>query len=509
MQKANKLIVVNASPYETRVATLESGILVEFLLERRGEQNIVGNIYKGKVIRVLPGMQAAFVDIGMDKAGFLFAGDFVTPQLEFDSDGSEEAVLPEEIGIREARYPQEHFLPPIEGLIREGQHILVQVAKEPLGTKGARITSHITLPGRYLVLLTWSGHIGISRRIDDVEERERLSGIVEKIRPEGMGAIVRTAAEGKTEGELKADMDYLVCLWESIRKKSEASNAPSHVHRELSLPLRAVRDLFSADMDQIVVDDGEEFGRIRGFAAQFFPRIQDRIEHYEGSQPIFEHYGVEIELARALDKKVWLKSGGYIVIEQTEALTVIDVNTGKYVGRTSLEETTVKINLEAVKEIVYQLRLRNIGGIITIDFIDMKSEENREKVYQALVDTLRADRSKTTICKISELGLVEMTRKRVRESLARSLSEACPYCSGEGVIKSKKTICYDVFRALERQGLILSGKQVSLYVHPALAEELFGEERRFLEILEQRYGMKVNISASDKHHIEQYRIEPS
>jgi len=507
VQKSNKLIVVNASPYETRVGTLESGILVEFLLERRGDQNIVGNIYKGKVIRVLPGMQAAFVDIGMDKAGFLFAGDFVTPQLEFDSDGNEEAVLPEEIGIREARYPQEHFLPPIEGLIREGQHILVQVAKEPLGTKGARITSHITLPGRYLVLLTWSGHIGISRRIDDAEERERLSGIVEKIRPEGMGAIVRTAAEGKTEADIKADMDYLVCLWESIRKKSDASNAPSHVHRELSLSLRAVRDLFSADMDRVVVDDEEEFGRIRGFAAQFFPGIQDRIELYEGSQPIFEHYGIEIELARALDKKVWLKSGGYIVIEQTEALTVIDVNTGKYVGRTSLEETTAKINLEAVKEIVYQLRLRNIGGIITIDFIDMKSEENREKVYQALVDTLRADRSKTTICKISELGLVEMTRKRVRESLGRSLSEACPYCSGEGVIKSKKTICYEIFRALERQGALLSGKQVSIHVHPALAEELFGEERKFLEKLEARYGMKVNISASDKFHIEQYQIE--
>jgi ribonuclease G len=507
MQKANRLIVVNASPYETRVATLESGILVEFLIERRGDQNIVGNIYKGKVIRVLPGMQAAFVDIGMDKAGFLFAGDFVTPQLEFDSDGGDETVLPEDIGIRTARYPQEHFLPPIEGLIREGQHILVQVAKEPLGTKGARITSHITLPGRYLVLLTWSTHIGISRRIEDPEERDRLSGIVETIRPEGMGAIVRTAAEGKSESEIKADMDYLVCLWETIRRKSEAASAPLLVHRELSLSLRALRDLFSADMDRIVVDSGEEHERIRNFAVQFFPRIQDRIELYDGPQPIFEHYGIEIELTRALDKKVWLKSGGYIVIEQTEALTVIDVNTGKYVGRTSLEETTVKINLEAVKEIVYQLRLRNIGGIIIIDFIDMKNEENREKVYQSLVETLRADRSKTTICKISELGLVEMTRKRVRESLARSLSEACPYCSGEGVIKSKKTICYEIFRSIERQGSLLFGKQVSLYVHPALAEELFGEERRFLEKLENRYGMKLNVSASDKLHIEQYEME--
>lgn len=509
MQKATKLIVINAAPYETRVATLESGILVELLIERGDDRNIVGNIYKGKAIRVLPGMQAAFVDIGLDKAGFLFAGDFVTPQLEMDEAGNGEEVIPDEIGIREARYPQDHALPPIEGLIREGQHILVQVAKEPLGTKGARITSHITLPGRYLVLLTWSNHIGVSRRIEDPDERERLSALVETMQPDGMGAIVRTAAEGRTEAELKADMDYLVRLWDTIRRRSETSSAPTLVHRELSLSLRAVRDLFTADTDRIVVDSPEEHERIHAFASQFFPRIRDRIELYEGPQPVFEHFGIEIELARALDKKVWLKSGGYIVIDQTEALTVIDVNTGKYVGRTSLEETTLKINLEAVKEIVYQLRLRNIGGIIIIDFIDMKNEENREKVYQALVEALRADRSKTTICKISELGLVEMTRKRVRESLARSLSEPCPYCSGEGHIKSKKTICYEILRALERQGPLLAGKQVFLYVHPALAEELFGEERRFIELLETRFGMKVNISASDKFHIEQYQIEHS
>jgi ribonuclease G len=324
-----------------------------------------------------------------------------------------------------------------------------------------------------------------------------------------MGAIVRTAAEGRSEAELKADMDYLVRHWDMIRKKCEAASAPTLIHRELSLSLRAVRDMFTADMDQIVVDSKEEFVRIRDFTSQFFPRLLDQIELYQGSQPIFEHYGVEIELARALDKKVWLKSGGYIVIEQTEALTVIDVNTGKYVGRSSLEETTVKINLEAVKEIVYQLRLRNIGGIITIDFIDMKTEENRDKVYQALVDALRADRSKTTICKISELGLVEMTRKRIRESLSRFLSEPCPYCSGEGIIKSKKTICYEIFRELERQALLLAGKQVSLYVHPAVAEEMFGEHRRFIEMLENRFGMKVNISASEKFHVEQYQIEHS
>ena len=507
MQKGNKLIVINSAPYETRVATLESGILVEFLLERGDDTNIIGNIFKGKVIRVLPGMQAAFVDIGMEKAGFLYAGDFVTPRLGFDSDENGDEDLAEETDIHAARFPQEEYIPPIEGLIREGQHLIVQVAKEPLGTKGARITSHITLPGRYLVLLTWSGHIGISRRIEDPDERMRLHGIVEKIRPDGMGAIVRTAAEGRTDAELKADMEYLVQHWETIRKKGEAASASTLIHRELSLSLRAVRDMFTADMDRIVVDSQEEYTRIQDFASQFFPGLRDRIELYQGSHPIFEHYGIEIELARALDKKVWLKSGGYIVIEQTEALTVIDVNTGKYVGRTSLEETTVKINLEAVKEIVYQLRLRNIGGIIIIDFIDMKTEENREKVYQTLVDTLRDDRSKTTICKISELGLVEMTRKRVRESLLRSLSEACPYCSGEGIIKSKKTVCYEIFRALERQAPILAGKQVSLYVHPALAEEMFGEHRRFIEKLENRFGMKVNITATEKFHVEQYQIE--
>ena len=509
MSKASKLIVVNAAPYETRVATLESGILVDFLLERRDDRNIIGNIYKGRVIRVLPGMQAAFVDIGMEKAGFLYAGDFVAPQLEFSSSDSGEEELPEEMDIHEARYPQDRYIPPIEGLIREGQQLLVQVAKEPLGTKGARITSHIALPGRYLVLLTWSNHIGISRRIEDPAERERLHAIVEKIRPEGIGAIVRTASEGGTEADLQADMDYLVRLWETVRRKGETAAPSSLIHRELSLSLRAVRDLFTADTDRIVVDSEEEHGRIRTFASQFFPRIQDSIELYKGTQPIYDHYGIEIELARALDKKVWLKSGGYIVIEQTEALTVIDVNTGKYVGRSSLEETTVKINLEAVKEIVYQLRLRNIGGIITIDFIDMKSEENREKVYRALVDALRADMSKTTICKISELGLVEMTRKRVRDSLSRILSEPCPYCSGEGILKSKKTICYEIFRALERQGPLLSGRQVTLFVHPALAEEMFGEHRRFLEWLENRFSMKVNITANEKLHLEQYQIEPA
>ncbi len=509
MQKGNKLIVINAAPYETRVATLESGVLAEFLLERGDDRNIIGNIFKGKVIRVLPGMQAAFVDIGMEKAGFLYAGDFVTPRLGFDSDENGDEDLAEEIDIHVARFPQEEYIPPIEGLIREGQHLIVQVAKEPLGTKGARITSHITLPGRYLVLLTWSGHIGISRRIENPDERMRLHEIVERIRLNGMGAIVRTAAEGRTDAELKADMDYLVQHWDTIRKKGEAASAPALIHRELSLPLRAVRDMFTADMDRIVVDSEEEYVRIQDFASQFFPGLRDRIELFQGGQPIFEHYGIEIELARALDKKVWLKSGGYIVIEQTEALTVIDVNTGKYVGRTSLEETTVKINLEAVKEIVYQLRLRNIGGIIIIDFIDMKNEENRDKVYQALVETLRDDRSKTTICKISELGLVEMTRKRVRESLSRSLSEACPYCSGEGIIKSKKTLCYEIFRALERQAPILAGKQVSLYVHPALAEEMFGEHRRFIELIENRFGMKVNISATEKFHVEQYQIDQS
>ncbi|HEY5995808.1 MAG TPA: ribonuclease E/G [Candidatus Deferrimicrobiaceae bacterium] len=265
MQKTNKLIVINSAAYETRVATLESGILVDLLVERGDDRNLVGNIYKGKVIRVLPGMQAAFVDIGMDKAGFLFAGDFVTPQFDFEAEPSEDPVLAEDIGIRQARYPQDHFLPPIEGLIREGQHLLVQVSKEPLGTKGARITSHITLAGRHLVLLTWSGHVGISRRIEDAAERERLNTIVEGIRPEGMGAIVRTAAEGKSEAELKADIDYLVCLWEAIQKKTDSSSAPALIHRDLSLSLRAVRDLFTADMDRIVVDGEEEYQRIRSF----------------------------------------------------------------------------------------------------------------------------------------------------------------------------------------------------------------------------------------------------
>ncbi len=480
-------------------------------MERAEERNIAGNIYKGRVLRVLPGMQAAFVDIGLEKAAFLYSGDF---QVNV----AEETLFHDTImynsfdnGIKgngEEDFHVHPVAPPIEELVRENQQILVQVAKEPLGTKGPRISGNISLPGRYLVLLTFTDHIGISRKIEDPEERERLRKIVQKIKPEGVGFIVRTASEGKTDKDLTYDAEYLLRLRKDIKEKSEALRAPSIIHKELSLEFRVLRDLASPETDRIFVDSEEKFEELSAFSKQYFPAIYDRLELYRNPQPIFDFFGMEIEISRALEKKIWLKSGGYIVIEQTEALTTIDVNTGKYVGRENLEETSLKINLEAVREIVYQLNLRNIGGIIIIDFIDMIDLEHREKVYEAFTETLKGDKSKTTICKISELGLIEMTRKRVRESLQRSISDPCPYCSGEGIVKSRRTVVYDIFRKVEREARLKRLQGVQLHVHPEIAEQMMGDERKYLEMIENDFSFVIKINPSERFHIEQYLIEP-
>ncbi|RMG58285.1 MAG: Rne/Rng family ribonuclease [Deltaproteobacteria bacterium] len=510
--RESRYILINSRPYETRVAVVESGTLTEFSVERAEERNIVGNIYKGRVIRVLPGMQAAFVDIGLERAAFLYAGDFQVNVAERELFEEEDDIYQSLSRRAElAELDRSSFSlasPPIEGLVRESQQILVQVTKEPLGTKGPRISGNISLPGRYLVLLTFTDHIGISRKIENPEERERLRKIVEKIRPPGLGFIVRTASEGKTEKDLLHDAEYLLRLWEDIRRKGEEKSAPALLHSELSLPYRVLRDLAIPETDRIFVDQEDIFEELRAFSRQFLPALHDSLELYRNPQPIFEFFGVELEISRALEKKVWLKSGGYIVIEQTEALTAIDVNTGKYVGRENLEETSLKINLEAVREIVYQLKLRNIGGIIIIDFIDMMVPENREKVYEALADALKTDRAKTVICQISELGLIEMTRKRVRESLRRSISEECPYCGGEGIVRSKRTIVYSIFRALEKEARMKKIRKVVLSVHPDIAEEIMGEERKYLELLERQFGITVEISPTATFHLEEFLVEP-
>jgi ribonuclease G len=385
---------------------------------------------------------------------------------------------------------------------------VVQVTKEPLRTKGAQITTHITLPGRYLVYMPTFNHIGVSRRIENEKKRAQLRKQVEEMRPEGAGGfIVRTVSEGHSEKDLHSDMEYLLKMWDAIRDWSTRASAPSIIHRELSLDLKAVRDLFNEKVSRVVVDNEEQYNEIREFMRQFMDERVDAVELYQGEHPLFEDTGIELEINRAMERRVWLRSGGYIVIDQTEALTAIDVNTGRYVGKRNFEETILKTNLEAVKEIVYQLRLRNIGGLIIIDFIDMANQPNRDRVYQTLEDELKKDRTKTTSLKMSELGLVEMTRKRSRESLYHIMSEPCPYCEGKGSLKSRKTVCYELFRSIWKEGKSVSGKKVNFYVNPDVADLLFDEEADGIAELEKEFDIQIEIIMNNSFHQEQFEVE--
>ncbi len=500
-------LVINAASHETRIALIENGTIAELHIERTRGKGIVGNIYKGRVIRVLPGMQAAFVDIGLEKAAFLYVADVFDAFEEYESllygvkkDQEISGPLPQD------SQPEFKPLHPIEELLQEGQELLVQVSKEPLGTKGARITSHISLPGRHLVYMPTVDHVGISRRIEDEEERERLREAVERLKKPGTGFIVRTVSEGKSEDDLLSDMQYLSTLWNEISKRQDKVSVPSLVHCDLDVIQKVVRDIVTEQVDKIIVDSKPDYDRIVQFITTFMPKMKYLIDLYEDEEPIFDHYGLEVEISRALGRKVWLKSGGYIIIEQTEALTAVDVNTGRFVGKHNLEDTILKTNLEAVKEIAYQLRLRNIGGIIIIDFIDMEKEVNRDKVFNALEEALKSDKSKTNIQKISELGLVEMTRKRVRESIGRMMCEPCPYCEGRGYIKSKTTVCHEIFRELRREMLDIRGSKAMVSVHPLVADLLYDEERRGLEELEKRFKKRITVRAKPGFHQEQFEI---
>jgi ribonuclease G len=383
-------LVINARPHETRVALVENGVVVELYVNRGSEQELMGNIYLGRVVRVLPGMQAAFVDIGIDKPAFLYVTDVYNDVRHWEQvmvqEGEEENNEESQRPVRMRNL--KNFDINIEGLLQEGQEIMVQVSKEPIGTKGARLTSYITLAGRHLVFMPTVDHIGISRKIEAEKERTRLKKIIQELRQPGEGFIVRTASERAPKEKLKSEMEFLGRLWNTIQKRKEAASAPSLVHKELSITLRAVRDLFTKEIDRLVIDSREEYQSIMEFIENFVPTLRYSVELYEGREPLFDSYGIEMELSRALEKKIWLKSGGYVVIESTEALATIDVNTGSYVGKRNLEETIVKTNLEAVKEIAYQIRLRNIGGIIVIDFIDMERESDRERVFLALREAL-------------------------------------------------------------------------------------------------------------------------
>jgi ribonuclease G len=499
-------IIINATSYETRVALLENGVVSELFMERSRDLGILGNIYKGRVVKILPGMQAAFVDIGLERTAFLYVTDVREAMEEYEGlmkEGEEGIEFESELGP--VRFTHAASVP-IEDLLKEGQEILVQVSKEPMGTKGARITSHISLAGRHLVFTPTVDHVGVSRRIENERERKRLKELVTAMKPPGTGFIVRTVSEGKSEEELRADMDYLVRLWESIQKRKESVSAPALIHSELNLTLRVIRDMFSADISRLVIDSREECQKAMDFVNTFMPKLSEFVELYEGDEPIFDAYGIELEISRAIGRRVWLKSGGYIIIDRTEALTTVDVNTGRYVGKKGLEETVLKTNLEAVKEIAYQLRLRNIGGIIIIDFIDMDKPANREKVYNAFVDVLKKDKARTNILRISEFGLIEMTRKRVRESLSQALCEPCPYCDVRGWVKSKNSVCYEIFRAIRREALDLPGERVLVSVNPDVADLLYDEESRGIEELEKSLGKKIIVKARNTFHQEQYEI---
>ena len=502
-------LVINVTSQETRIALIENGIIAELFIERQSEKGIGGNIYKGREVRVLPGMQAAFVDIDLDRSAFLYVDDVYEDYdyLELMMGGSRENGDVSLERDRKDTLAPSRYSSPIEDMLHEGQEVLVQVSKEPIGSKGARVTAHISLPGRYLVFMPTVDHIGVSRRIEDEGERKRLKEIVSRIKPPDAGFIVRTASEGRTEEDLLMDLNFLLKLWERVQNKKVNAPVPSIIHSDLDICLRAIRDLYTKDVGKVVVDSAKEYNELIEFIETFIPQLKYSIEFYEAEEPIFDAYGIEVEISRALGRKVWLKSGGYIVIEETEALTAVDVNTGKYVGKGNPEDTILKTNLEAVKEIAYQLRLRNIGGIIIIDFIDMEREGGRERVFQTLYEALKKDRAKTNILRISELGLVEMTRKRTRENLSRILCESCSYCEGKGVIKSKTTLCFEIFREIRREAMNVPSNMIIVSLHPEVADFLYDEERYAIEELEDKLKKKIIIKVRSSFHQEEYEIE--
>ena len=500
-------IIINSTPQESRIALVEDGLLAELLVERKEEMGIAGNIYKGKVARVLPGMQAAFVEIGMDKAGFLHASDFsALDDVQLISPSGDDVEFEEAPAPKPS--PSRHL--PLEKQLSRGEEVLVQVAKDPLGTKGARVTSHISLPGRYMVFMPGNKHIGISRRIESDEERKRLKEIAQSLGTEEGGFILRTACEGLSKREIQHDLGFLQKLWKSIQKKAESAPAPSLIHQDLDLIARAIRDFFTTDTEQVLIDSPKDHRRIVDFARHFMPRLKSKINLYTDKEPLFEQLGIEEKITKALDPRAWLRSGGYIIIERTEALTAVDVNTGRFVGKRSQEETILKTNLEAVQEVVRQLRLRNAGGLIIIDFIDMERESNRKKVYESLREALKKDKARTNILKISELGLVEMTRQRTRESLENQLLRSCPHCDGRGRIKSPVTVAYDVLRAIKRHHAGMdNGRNIVVRLHPDVANFLYDEKNNSLENLERELNHRIIIKASQELHHEKYEISES
>jgi ribonuclease G len=478
-------------------------VVTDLFGDRAKQKDFVGNVYKGKVAKVLPGMQAAFVDIGLDKAAFLHVSD-----LSLDSEPGDTLVDADDDDDKDADMlrPRRQSSKPIEQLLSEGQELMVQISKGPIGTKGPRVTTYVSFPGRYLVFMPNVEHIGVSRRIARDEERARLKDIMKRVRHPGCGYIVRTVSEGVKEDELRSDVEFLHVLWQDILTKRAQLAAPALLHADLSLSFRVVRDLFGKKVERLWIDSRQEYEAVRDFVQRFSPEQTSRIHYYDKEESLFDHLGVEQELARALGRKVWLKSGGYLVIDHTEAMTVIDVNTGRFVGKRDQEETILRNNLEAAKEVAYQIRLRGIGGIIIVDFIDMEREKNRDKVYHALVDAMASDKARTRISRISDLGLIEISRERVREDLLRSLSEPCHYCEGRGYTKSPTTVAYEIFREIRRIGKGAEQQRIVIGAHPTVAGLLQDEERQGLDTLERDCAAKMIVMPDERLHLEQYDL---
>jgi ribonuclease G len=496
-----KDLIVSSTPRETRVALLEDGAVSEVFIERESRRGNVGNIHKGRVTRVLPGMQSAFVDIGLERDAFLHVDDVLA---ELD----ENLLTPEEQAAS-ARGAEERG--PIEDRIKEGQDLVVQVVKEPLGQKGARITSHVSLPGRYVVFMPTVEHVGVSRKIVDDEERRRLKALLVQIRSErgGGGFIARTAGQGREAPDFERDARYLTRTWDEARARAGREAAPALLHRELGLVQRLLRDLLSEDIAAIRLDSEREYQRTAELVRELQPELASRVWLQGSSGSILDEHGITVELERALRSKVWLLSGGYIVINQTEALVAIDVNTGRFTGKKDLEETILKTNLEAVQEIVHQVRLRDLGGIIVVDFIDMEERKSRQKVMAALETELRRDRSPSKVLSVNEFGLVILTRKRVKQSLERTLCQQCPYCAGSGMIKNAATVCSEIYDEVKKIASDVRGQGLRLRVHPEIARALAGDEAGVLADLADLVGPEITVQPDPLLHQEQFDVVAS
>lgn len=505
----SKELFVNIDNFETRIALVENGNLSELYIERNKHKGIVGNIYKGKIINILPGLQSAFIDIGYKKAAFLHISDISFIKRDFTAIRPENVTeeMDEELDfVNTINSDMVHG--PIEEILKRNDDIMVQVTKESIEQKGARATTYITIPGRYLVLMPNIDHIGISRKISDPDEVNRLKLILDEIKPEGFGLIARTASSGVGKEELLQDLEYLLKIWDNTLINYKNAEAPALLYEEQDLLFKTLRDLLTKDINRIVVDSEKDFLRIKNFIEKYLLDINVDIELYTGNVPLFEeYYNLEIEINRLSERKIWLKSGGTIIIDQCEALTAIDVNTSKYKGGSDFESTIFKTNIEAAREIAYQIILRNIGGIIIIDFIDMVDKENEKKVLATLKEELKRDRFKSTVVNITPLGLVEVTRKRVQDSITRFLTEPCPYCDGMGRIKSKATITYEILRKLIKFASQNSCKDIILEAHPDIIDYIISNEKDSLNDIEQKYKKTITIRGNENYHLEEFNIK--